>query len=1120
MPSPKPPITSIAVNEEPESGIFDLDWSPSGALLSIGTFNGDCKVWDPISGFTQEVPFASGGRCATAWLPAVSGVLAFTDGSTIHLWDSTKRAPPEELVGCPAEITRLAWSKDGSALAASDSRSVHVVQRLGDRTLKTCAVASSTRESFAWTRDNWLAVIGATDIPIWDPVEERVILRLAASRDPAVALSSSHQGSWLAVGRKSGVIEIWDLNSARCARTLEGHRAAVTSISFSESDRLLGSLANDNEARIWRCDQWDAVAVRTGHSRVGAPQRVAFHPTQPIIALLEGAECRIRVWQIDGKALLDPSDEAYCRTSTAKVVLLGESNIGKSCLSLRLAEDRYEELESTHGMRVWSPDGSTLSWPGLGQNNGDERQLVIWDLGGQPEYRLVHQIFLSDTTVAIFLFDPTRGESAFADVESWDARLAQQMQGRPVEKLLVATKCDRNPGTTHRVRVAGLVKRFGFRRYLETSAKTGQGVPELRQAIVDAVSWESIAYPVYDAVSERIRAEIEACRGRGQVAVLVRELHRAAESTPQGEFRSSDVDAVTRRLALQGNVSEVTLSGERSLVLEIAIVETYICGIVLLARDNPRGVPAVDERHLLSWDTGFPGIPPDKRLPVAQERIALECAVHILLEHGICLRHEGLLIFPELFHGMHDDVLPDQECIVAVHYEFTGEIANAYSSVLASLAMSYAFGRMRLWTDRAEFGREATGRCGIRRTRQRKGAGTMDVYFGEGCPEERQHLFIAFVEDHFRRSGIRLTVSDSIECSCGFVFPPPSLHQRQKGMFADIGCPSCDARVPIGVRQEESINSEADDARRVWALRTQVLETRKRSIEVSISAIRASGFAPQRGYRILHLSDLHLSGTSNPQQMLEDLIADLSNPEDLNVAAVDFLVVSGDLTEHAMPLEFEFARQFISGLIARLSLSSERCVVVPGNHDVNWEENVYEFRPRRRVDVKTLKAGHFKEETSGFLIRNEAKYGDRFRAFGEFYHRLFQRQYPLDSERQGEVLFFPEYGIQFWAMNSSWEMDEHFSRRASINSAAVAKALKDARDQESRLVALRSRSGGGLLRIGVWHHPITGSEAMSDTFMDRLRQAGVRTCLHGHVHEERAEVVGYRRPDRLHVVGA
>ena len=40
------------------------------------------------------------------------------------------------------------------------------------------------------------------------------------------------------------------------------------------------------------------------------------------------------------------------------------------------------------------------------------------------------------------------------------------------------------------------------------------------------------------------------------------------------------------------------------------------------------------------------------------------------------------------------------------------------------------------------------------------------------------------------------------------------------------------------------------------------------------------------------------------------------------------------------------------------------------------------------------------------------------------------------------------------------------------------------------------------------------------SFLEKLRQADVKLGLHGHVHEERADLVGYVHPRKIHIVGA
>jgi hypothetical protein len=134
-----------------------------------------------------------------------------------------------------------------------------------------------------------------------------------------------------------------------------------------------------------------------------------------------------------------------------------------------------------------------------------------------------------------------------------------------------------------------------------------------------------------------------------------------------------------------------------------------------------------------------------------------------------------------------------------------------------------------------------------------------------------------------------------------------------------------------------------------------------------------------------------------------------------------------------------------------------------------------------------------------------------------------QKAYALAPEEQCLPFFFRESRLPFLAMNSAWEIDEYFPERSSISEPSLSRGL-DAANRE--LAEARKRGdledGARVLRLAVWHHPITGNEKIqADAFLGRLLQADVRICLHGHVHEDRADLVNYLDPmRRLHVVGA
>jgi hypothetical protein len=50
---------------------------------------------------------------------------------------------------------------------------------------------------------------------------------------------------------------------------------------------------------------------------------------------------------------------------------------------------------------------------------------------------------------------------------------------------------------------------------------------------------------------------------------------------------------------------------------------------------------------------------------------------------------------------------------------------------------------------------------------------------------------------------------------------------------------------------------------------------------------------------------------------------------------------------------------------------------------------------------------------------------------------------------------------------------------------------------------------------------VTGNEKIvDDAFMQQLRQANIRLVLHGHVHEDRADLLMYTHPKKIRVAGA
>ncbi len=588
------------------------------------------------------------------------------------------------------------------------------------------------------------------------------------------------------------------------------------------------------------------------------------------------------------------------------------------------------------------------------------------------------------------------------------------------------------------------------------------------------------------------------------------------------EFDPEAVRAVAGQLAAQGVLVDARqASGDRTLVLRIEEVERYAGALILAARNNPRGVPALEERQLASPAVPLPGIKKKSRLERLQERVVLECVAQLLVEHGICFRHEGLMVFPSLFRAAASSEEPLAHT-VSLYYDFSGAIDNIYASLVAWLALlTSEFGAVRLWGDRAELKGPHRGACGVRKVERGRGFARLDVFFDGRTDARTRELFRSFVEDHLRRHGLDIAEHVEVTCpGCGYAFAEDDIHRRIQAGKADIGCVNCDGRIDLEEAMIRGRQRDPGVERRKVALLTRLERGRRQAVKnVRRAFNRGRGQGdPGEPLRVLHLSDLHFARTSNVQNALQPLVADITDRDGgLGFSRLDYLVVSGDLTDRASQVEFDKARRFISKLIDRFQLTAERCVIVPGNHDQSWDADVYDWRPRRQVRDKDLRPGAFVEQGDGYLLRDDARYGQRFANFDEhFYHPLLQLPYPLEAAEQAVTQMHADTGLQFLGLNSAWQVDEWFRDRSSIHPGALSRGLARMEQQ----VKDRKKKAP-LLRVAVWHHPVTGSEKIDDdAFMTRLRQAGVRLVLHGHVHEDRADLFSYMHPHRIYIAGA
>lgn len=158
-----------------------------------------------------------------------------------------------------------------------------------------------------------------------------------------------------------------------------------------------------------------------------------------------------------------------------KIVLLGQSGVGKSALAIRLTGDEFRLTESTHGTHSY-----VLQTPGV-----DDKQPVIFELGSEKSRNaILSSLKEIDPSVALLLVDPTRNSELRENIKTWKSHLIDSRTDTRSTQMLVAARMDVG-GFTGETSLEELVREFSFDGVFQTSAKTADGIQELRSAVVE-----------------------------------------------------------------------------------------------------------------------------------------------------------------------------------------------------------------------------------------------------------------------------------------------------------------------------------------------------------------------------------------------------------------------------------------------------------------------------------------------------------------------------------------------------------------------------------------------------------------------------------------------------------
>lgn len=166
-----------------------------------------------------------------------------------------------------------------------------------------------------------------------------------------------------------------------------------------------------------------------------------------------------------------------------KLIVCGNGGVGKSTLLHRYFRGEFKENTSmTIGVSHMSE---------FIERNGSRVNLIIWDLGGQPRFDVLHPAYVSNSSGALLVFDMNAIDT-LEQLDKW-AELLRRYNGDAIPIILVGTKVDLIHDQQVLDHVYGVaarkMKELELKDICVTSAKMNYNIDETMSYLVDYLVW-------------------------------------------------------------------------------------------------------------------------------------------------------------------------------------------------------------------------------------------------------------------------------------------------------------------------------------------------------------------------------------------------------------------------------------------------------------------------------------------------------------------------------------------------------------------------------------------------------------------------------------------------------
>ena len=159
-----------------------------------------------------------------------------------------------------------------------------------------------------------------------------------------------------------------------------------------------------------------------------------------------------------------------------KLVLIGDTCVGKSCILVRFSDDIFDDNYVT-------TIGVDFRFKTMVVKNKVVK-IQIWDTAGQERYRSITTAYYRGAAAIIICCDCTNKES-FNNIKNWVEEIGKYTDKDAVDKMVFMNKCDLTEDRCIKKEDIDKFEKENGIKVLEVSAKTGEGIDKGFEYIIE-----------------------------------------------------------------------------------------------------------------------------------------------------------------------------------------------------------------------------------------------------------------------------------------------------------------------------------------------------------------------------------------------------------------------------------------------------------------------------------------------------------------------------------------------------------------------------------------------------------------------------------------------------------